>query len=444
LENFPLSKQIIYAFGMMGWSIMINLIGVMLIFFYLPPEGAGLTGLVSQVTILGIFNIMAIILASGRLIDAFYDPFIARMSDKSKSKRGRRTPFMLYSVFPAMLCCILVFYPPMHVATGTNSLWLLIFLALFFVATTTYAIPYNAMLPEIAKTREDKVRLSTFQQVGFVVGIIISSQTNEIANLAQHFFHLPDRITCIQYAIVFLAVTAGIAMLIPALWIDEKKYCHSLPSSTPIFKALKESLANRNFVYFIGSILIYFMALNLITNGLLYFAKVLAGVPEAEGGIFMGIMVIVSLLFYPLVNYSVKKIGEKKLMLFSFFLLSFAFLGIPFIGKTFLEPRLQLCALVVLAAFPLASLGIMPNAILAGIIEDEVKKTGDNKEGMYFAVNFFSAKLGQTIGLALFAMLTIYGKDPGHDLGLRLTGLAGCFLCALAGIIFLGYRKRKP
>ncbi|HXB11736.1 MAG TPA: MFS transporter [Bacteroidia bacterium] len=442
MKNFPLSKQIIYALGMMGWSMMINLIGVMLVYFYLPPNGAGLNVLVSQATFLGVFNIMAVILGSGRLFDAFYDPFIARMSDKSKSKRGRRIPFMLYSTLPSVIFCILVFFPPAMIATRSNAIWLVLTLTLFFVSTTTYAIPYNAMMPEIAKTSEDKVRLSSFQQVGFVFGIIISSQCNNIGDVMGNIFHLTGRVACLQYSVVFLAIIGGIAMLIPALLIDEKKYCHSGPSSTPIFKALKESFTNRNFIYFIIAYLTFFMALNLITNGLLYFVKVLAGIPESQGGRLIGFMVLLSLLFYPLVNYTVKKIGEKRLVLISFFILSFAFIGIAFIGRLPIDPKLQLYVLLGLVAFPLASLGILPNAILAGIIDEDVKRTGDNREGMYFAVNFFSAKLGQTLGLALFAMLTIYGKDPGHDMGLRMTGVSGCVLCAFAGLIFFGFKQQ--
>jgi len=427
---------------MMGWSIMLNLIGVMLIYFYLPPNGEGLHNLVSQRTFLGIFNIMAIILAAGRLIDTFYDPFIARMSDRSTNKRGRRIPFMLFSIVPSVIFCILIFFPPTKDISRSNALWLVLPLTLFFAATTTYAIPYTAMLPEIAKTMEEKVRLSSFQQVGFVFGMIIASLTNNIADAMGNIFHLQDRMAAVQHSVILLAIIGGISMLMPVLFIDEKKYCHSVPSSTPILKALKESFSNRNFFFFIVACLSYFMSISLILNGLLYFVTVLAGIPQSQGPKLIGFMVILSLFFYPLVNYLVKRIGEKKLMLLSFFLLSFVFLGISSIGKLSIEPKLQLYLMLGMASFPLASLGILPNAILAGIIDDDVAKTGDNKEGMYVAVNFFSAKLGQTFGIALFAILTIYGKDPGHDMGLRMTGISGAILCALAGIIFFGFRNR--
>lgn len=425
----------------MGWSVMINLIAVMLVYYYLPPDGKGLNMLISQVTIFGIFNIMALVTASGRLLDAFYDPFIGRRSDITHSKRGRRIPYMLYSTMPSVLFCILVFYPPQHTVATSNAVWLTIMLALFFVATTTYIIPYNALLPELADTTEDKIRLSSFQQAGFVLGIVISSLTNNIADVLQGSMQISTRSVAVQYAVIILSIIAGILMLVPVFAIDEKKYCHSAPSSIPLKEALKASLQNKNFIYFLIACFSYFMSLNLITNGLLYDVTVLAGLPESYGSKFMAFMVLLSLLFYPVVNILVKRTGEKRLMIFSFFLLAIAFTGITLLGRLPLEPRIQLFVLLAMAAFPAAALGILPNAILAGIAAKDVEETGDSKEGTYFAVNYFAAKLGQTFGIALFAALTIYGKDPGHDEGLRLTGICGFVLCLLAGIVFTGFKE---
>jgi hypothetical protein len=67
--KLPFSKQIAYAAGMMGWSIMWNIVIVMLPYFYLPPKNSGLVPLVPQLMIFGLFNIMAVILASGRFVD---------------------------------------------------------------------------------------------------------------------------------------------------------------------------------------------------------------------------------------------------------------------------------------------------------------------------------------------------------------------------------------
>jgi GPH family glycoside/pentoside/hexuronide:cation symporter len=62
---------------------------------------------------------------------------------------------------------------------------------------------------------------------------------------------------------------------------------------------------------------------------------------------------------------------------------------------------------------------------------------------MFFAVKYLFVKLGQTLGIALFAFLTVYGKDPGHDYGLRLNGICGAVLCLLAIVFFSRFREQK-
>ena len=441
LNHFPLSKQILYATGTLGWSIMVNLILVMFVYYYVPPTGKGLHLLITQRTVLGIFTVLEIIAAGGRLTDAFYDPFIGKMSDSCKSKRGRRIPFMMWSIVPAVACCILVFFPPYGGGVSNmNAVWLAFFLTLFFMSVTTYVIPYNSLLPELAASNEDKIRLSTFQQVGFVLGAVIASLVNNIADLFGWMLHLSERATCIQYAAITLGLSGGIALLIPVLTIDEKKYCHSVPSSTPLIKALKQSLSDKNFIYFIVAVLIYNMALSIITTGMLFFLTVLCHIDASEGSKFMGFMILLALLFFPIVYYLTKRFGEKKLLVIAFFILGFVFAGIALVGKVPIAPKVQLYIFLGIAAFPVAVLGILPNALLARIAAINTDKTGDNREGTYYAVNYFSVKVGQTLGLASFALLTIFGKDPGHDFGLRLSGIFGCTLCALAGFIFTGFK----
>jgi len=62
---------------------------------------------------------------------------------------------------------------------------------------------------------------------------------------------------------------------------------------------------------------------------------------------------------------------------------------------------------------------------------------------MFFAVKYLFVKMGQTLGSALFAFLTIYGKDPGNDYGLRLNGLCGFVLCLLAMLFFSRFKEIK-
>ena len=156
----------------------------------------------------------------------------------------------------------------------------------------------------------------------------------------------------------------------------------------------------------------------------------------------LGVMVVVSLMFYPLINYLSRKIGKKPIVLFSFGVLSLVFVAFYFLGKFPISAHAQIYTLLIAASFPLAALGILPNAILAEIAQDDAIKTKENREGMFFAVKYLFVKLGQTLGIALFAFLTIYGKDPGNDYGLRLNGACGFVLCALAMLFFSRFREK--
>lgn len=441
--ELPFRIQIFYAAGMMGWSMLTNIVIVMLPYYYLPPSNAGLIPLVPQLLLLGVVNILSLIAASGRLIDAFYDPFIASLSDKSLNPKGRRIPFMKKAVLPAAFFCFLTFYPLVKGESIQNAWWLTGTLILFFISATTYIIPYNALLPEMANTAARKVKLSSYQQVGFVLGIIVSALVNNFADAVQTGFHIHDRDVAVQITVAGLCSLAALIMLIPVLGIDEKKYSNSRPAHLHLWPAIRKTFSNRNFIYYLISDFSYYMALSIISSGILFFVTVLLGLPESKGGMLMGVMVLVSLVFYPLINLLAVRWGKKPVVMMSFALLSLIFIAIYFLGKFPVSPTAQIYTLVVCAAFPLASLGILPNAILAEIAQLDAEKTGENREGMFFAVKYFFVKLGQTLGIALFAFLTIYGKDPGHDHGLRLNGLCGFALCILAIFFFSRFREHK-
>jgi GPH family glycoside/pentoside/hexuronide:cation symporter len=439
--KFPFRKQLAYTCGMIGWSMMTNTIIVMLPYFYLPPSNSGLKPFVPQLLLFGVVNILSLIAASGRFVDAVYDPLIASFSDKSTHKQGRRIPFMKWAILPAVFFFCLTFYPLVKGESMYNAYWLTVNMICFFMGATTYIIPYNALLPELTETAAEKVKLSSFQQVGFIIGIVFSALINNFADLVQKLFTVADRDAAVQYTIWSMSLLAGLCMLVPVMFINEKKYSSGKPSHLPFLPAIRATFSNRNFKYYLVSDFSYYMALSIISSGLLYFVTVLLHLPESKGGVLMGTMVVFSLVFYPLINYLSKKIGKKPIVMFSFGLLSLIFIAIFFLGKLPFSSNVQIYTLVLCAAFPLASLGILPNAILAEIAERDAEKTGENREGMFFAVKYLFVKLGQTLGIALFAFLTIYGKDPGNDYGLRLNGICGCVLCLLALIVFSRFKE---
>lgn len=449
IQDLPLSKQIAYAIGQFGWSILINILGIQLVYFYAPPENAGIPFYIPQITFLGFLNLVSIIAASGRLFDAITDPLIAGLSDRLNHPQGRRIPFLKWGTIPAALFCFLIFFPIKQEISNYNVVYIIIIQALFFLFLTMYVTPYFALLAELGHNAEQRLNLSTFISITYALGIIVASQVPPIANIIKNSFNV-NFVNAIQYSIGILSIIAIILMFVPVIFIDEKKYCKAEPIDVPILESLKSTFKNKYFRYYVIADFSYFASLTIIMTGLLFYTTVLLFPDNKEKGenlvgILLPIMILTSFILYPVVNLLAKKVGKKILVVMSYAFMGIIFLQIYLMGEKFynkiLSPDIQAFTVIILYSIPLAFVSILPNAILADIAEYDAKKTGVPKEGMYFASRTFLQKLGQTFGIFIFAILILLGKDPGNDLGVRLTGIAGFLLSLIASIYFARYNE---
>ncbi|HWB62065.1 MAG TPA: MFS transporter [Chitinophagales bacterium] len=439
-ERLPLPKIIAYGIGIFGWSLSINIVSVLLAYIYLPPTGKGLVNLVPQFTVMVVFNIISLIMPAGRLFDAVVDPLIAAFSDRSRNPKGRRVPLMRIATLPMVVFAILMFIPPHRYESNMNIVWLGFIQLGYYFFFGLYVIPYNALLSELGHYPNGKMHLSTAQSVGYMIGMVVGSFTALYATQIQDFAHIADRLTAYQYAIGAENILGGLCMLLPAFVIDERRYCKPGISSEPFMQSLKTALGNPNFRIFAFADATFFMSIAIISAGLQYYVTVLLGISEDEGGKLMALVVVVTLCFYPVVNWAEQKVRKKKLIIMAFVAQGFVFTGIYFFGRMPVSPYLQAIALMVLFGIFDSFLGILPTTVVGDIAEADAKATGQNKEGMYFGMRALFQKTGQTLGIMIFLMLTLYGKDPGHDMGLRLNGIIGSVLLFLAAAAYSRYK----
>ena len=440
-QKLPFAKIIAYGLGTFGWSISINIISVMLLYIYLPPNNSGMVNLVPQLVFFGVFNIIALVTASGRLFDAVIDPFIAGWSDRSSHKKGRRIPLMAVAILPMLVFAILLFLPPFNFESKANLLWLAVFQLGYYFFFGLYVIPNNALISELGHYKNGTMHMSTAQSVGFIVGVVVSASAPAIANMLHISMPSLSILKSNQYAIIGLNLVGAVSMLTPVLFIDEKKYARPGVATESVIESLKTALRNHNFRIFAFADAAYFMSIAIITCGLLYYVKSMLYLSEATGTVMMGLMVLVTLIVYPIVHILEKKVSKKKMIVCSFFAMVGVFLSIYWLGKYPVSAMLQVAILMIIFGTPNGFLGILPNTIVADIAEADTKVTGQNKEAMYFGMRALFQKIGQTLGIMVFAMLTLYGKDPGNDYGLRLSGIVGAVLCFIAGLVYTQYRE---
>ncbi len=436
----PLTSKIkyCYALGQLGWSILSGLIQVWLVWFYNPPSTVPIPTYIPRGAVLGFLTVIGLITMAGRLTDAITDPWIAALSDSSQNPRGRRIPFMAKASIPFAGLAVLVFCPPAAPGSWLNIVWLTVTLLSYYVFYTLYVAPYFALTSELGRTAEDRIDLSTWIALTWFLGYIIASAAAYIWPIFQALgFDLPS---AIRLTFGILALIALGLLLVPVAAIDERKLFSSTPVPIDFARSARRILGNRNFLLFEIFFLAYGIAITIFQTGNVYYVTVLLGMGETWVTLITAASGILAFMLYPAVNVLSKRFGKKILCAVAMVMLIIAYGWCSLLGILPFPAIIQAGIFVLFAAIGFAVFGILPNAIVADFAKADALRTGDNMEGMYFALQTFMSKMGQMIAMLLFGSMLLLGKERGADLGVRMTGVAAAVIGVIALAIFSKYR----
>jgi glycoside/pentoside/hexuronide:cation symporter, GPH family len=431
----PLSVLWIYACGQLGWSLANYGVSSLLPYFYLPPEELGkapiFPNFLPAFTFLGL-TLLGILSFSGRLLDALIDPFVANLSDKSQHPFGKRRLFMALAALPLAVCSYLVFQPITEGGMASNAMGLGVSIFVFYLSFAAYVIPYSALISELGQVPEDRLRISTLLSITWALGYLLGSTTYAL----QDFFEQQGTpsVVAFQKAVGIYAIVAFVFLMIPVLFLNEKKYTVQGISHTDFWVSLKRVFAHPKFQIFTFSYLLYWLSLSFIQSGIIFYVTLLLGLDKTWASTFSAVSFVSSLLFYPFLRRLEHQFSKKTLVLTAFlvFCLIFIVLLLPISGLS----RFWVIALT--ASFPLAIFGIFPNTFVADIVHETEQKTGENQAGMFYAVAAFMMKVGISLANLLFPSLIILGKSADNPLGVQLS-VAAAFIFCLSG--FWVFRK---
>ena len=435
-------KMWCFAIGQFGWSLLSALITNWLVYFYQPDtasQEAGQTLFIPQGrVILGVITIIGGISALGRVFDAVTDPLIASLSDRSKNPKGRRIPFMRRIAIPFAVITVLVFWCPVNSISAVNSVWLLITMLLFYLFMTTYCTPYNALISELGTTQDVRINISTYISVTFFLGSAIGYAAPYIWGALTPSL---GRVGAIRATFIILSAVGLISLLVPTFTINEKDYVTTTPSEDNAFASLMKTFKNREFRVFVGSDILYFLALTIFQTGRPFFITTLMKLPETFTTILYVAMTILSFVCYVPVNILAHKYNKKRLVLIGFCGLSAAYAISAISGLFGIGGIVWGILVVAVAAFPMAILGILPQAIVADIAQADATETGDNREGMFFAARTFAFKMGQSIAMLIFTAFASVSPETG--LGYRIAAATAFIICLLGAFILSRYNEKK-
>ncbi|MEO5666924.1 MAG: MFS transporter [Bdellovibrionota bacterium] len=437
-EKLPFSLVIVFALGQFGWSLASFSVANLLTYFYMPPEDSAGHGIfpsfIPQGAILGSLTLLGLLAFSSRLFDAVKDPFIAHLSDRNESRLGRRRFFLMIGATPLALFSLLVFTPPDLAISTANSVWLVFTMLAFYISFSLYVTPFNALIAELGHTPEERLNISTWISVTWALGFALGNQVYGLQGWVASTWQLSST-EAFRAVVASFAGASWILMLMPVIFIDERRYASFATSSEKIIDSLKATLGDRNFRLFLGSDLFYWLSLTFIQLGMSYYILVLLQLPASKLSLLMLMLFALSFVFYAPVNMLAKKFGKKPLILTGFGLLAVVFALASQLGRLPFSPELQAYALAGLASLPLAIFGILPNAIIADLAQEAAERTQSNRTGMYYGTRTLTMKLGISAANLVFPSLLLAGKGVGHDAGIRLTAYAAVAF-GFVGLLF--------
>jgi glycoside/pentoside/hexuronide:cation symporter, GPH family len=438
IERPPLSILWIYAMGQLGWSLTNYLVSSLLSYFYMPPEEIGaktiFPNFMPQTTFFGL-TLLGIIASSGRIFDAIIDPFFANLSDRSKSRFGKRRFFMGIAALPLSAFAFLIFYPISGVESSLNATWLTFTVFMYFVSFALYVIPYSALISELGHVHEDRLKISTIISVTWAIGFLIGNTTPAL----QGFFEKngDPSVFAFQKTVGIFSVVSLIFLLIPVFFLDEKRYAMQGEPHSNFLKSLTSVFDNENFRYFSISYLLYWLSLTFIQSGIIYYVTIMFNMDKSYATLFGTIGFFISFLFYPFIGFMEKRIGKKHMM-------SYGFMALCFIFTLFILPIpaiIRFSVVSILSAFPLAVFGILPNTIVADIVHQNEIVTGKNQSGMFYGVTAFMMKVGVTCANLIFPSLLILGKSVENPFGVQMSVVAAFVFCMAGFWLFRKYKQ---
>jgi len=449
VEKLPTWRLAMFALGQFGWSLGSWSVGNAINFFFMPPEQSGAAPLfpvfIFQGAVLGIATVIGLINWGGRLWDAVTDPWIANMSDRNKSKFGRRRLFLAISAIPTAVFAFLVFVPLANGGSAAgqtvNAVWLAVTMTLYYLFITMYCTPYNSLISELGHTPNERLGIATAISITWALGFAIGNQAYALTPLFQGMFGV-DYTRGFQITLGVFELVAAVFMLLPVFFVPERRYAETHASDEGMFQAVKSTFKNRNFLRFVLSDLPYWIALNFIQMGITYYVITLLGLDTSLPSFLLLVMFILSFVFYIPINLVAKKVGKKPVLSLAFIVFAAVFLLAFFFGWMPLPAAFQAWMVIVIASLPIAIFGILPNAIVADIAESHGIETGDYKAGIFFGARTFMMKMGIAVANLLFPSLLLIGKSVDNPWGLRISALAAVGFCLLGLFFFRRYDEK--
>jgi GPH family glycoside/pentoside/hexuronide:cation symporter len=344
------------------------------------------------------------VLLVGKVWDALNDPLVGWLSDRTRSRLGRRYPWMLWGAVPMGLCFVLQWWvPPLSNQIGLFGYYSAIAF-LFYAASTAVIVPYSTLAAELTRHYDERTSLVSFKAAfsigSSILGLILAQLIFAvIADPRQKYLLVGAICGSLAALAAFLCVWGTYRRFRE---IESERSLVQRPVASPFWWQMRVAFSNRPFLFVVGIYLCSWLGLQVTAAMLPYFVVNWMELPErhfTQMALAVQGTALITMLGW---GWLGQKLGKRAIYC----------MGIPLTliaqaGLFFLQPGQigWMYGLGVLAGAGLATAYLVPWSMLPDVVDLDELNTGQRREGIFYGFVVQIKKIGAAIALFLVSTL---------------------------------------
>lgn len=401
-------KSFNYAIGMFGTSIPINMLKTYAAIFYVDDLGLKTTE-------------FALILFIYTFIDVLDNPVYGFLSDRTRSRWGRRRPWLVIGTPLLVLGLIAFFSPPAFIAGESLLAYAMLFYMFTGTVDSVINANYAALFPELFPDDSSRAKTNAMRQAFQLVAMIISIALTPIVTKAIGF-----SLTSIIYGVL-----GGVVILYMSLTAREKKI-EEHEAKPKLWDSIKSLVTNRNFWIAGLTNAFYSAAMALVLAGMPFFVKYTLKIPENQSTILFASVLLIAIGCVVLWAWFV-----RKFKLIPIWRVALASLAVAFIPLFFADGLVTAIISSALVGFGFAGVITTMDLIGAKIMDEDTRKHNVRREGIISnALGFMNRLSGLFTSLAFLLISVLFGFESGDNPGTQ-PDMASRFLMTIFPMVMM-------